>query len=80
MSEWQPIETAPKDRKAVLLYVPENRCVYSAIWVAHRGWWEIFGGDWRDHLQRASHWMPLPPSPFHSSSGKQGFQSHQAAM
>lgn len=78
---WQPIETAPKDRKAVLLYVPENRCTYTAVWFGQRGWWEIFGGDWRDHLQRASHWMPLPPPPAvssHSQEEEMGVPSTEA--
>ena len=60
--KWQPIETAPK-QGAILLWVPENKCTYCAIWskngCGYTGW-VIFGGEWREHLQRATHWMPLP--------------------
>lgn len=81
--DWQPIETAPKESgKSVLLYVPENRCVFAAYWDSHESrsdygicpsGWKIFGGPlgsgWRDFLQRASHWMPLPKPPNEIDSG-----------
>jgi hypothetical protein len=65
---WQPIETAPRTSKAILLWVPEVQCAFAVTWHDRKPgfWpegWAIFGGDWRDHLQRATHWMPLPPAP-----------------
>jgi Protein of unknown function (DUF551) len=67
MSEWQPIETAPKDSRARLIWVPENECIYCVSW---NSGWEIFGGDRREHLQRATHWMPLPTPPTSEQESK----------
>lgn len=61
--EWNPIETAPKSRHSLLLYVPENKCIYCAVWSQWESRWEIFGGDFREHLNRASHWAHIPPAP-----------------
>jgi hypothetical protein len=68
MTEWQPIETAPKDNKSRLIWCPDNMSIYCVSWVQgddgyHRQGWHIFGGDWRHHLQSATHWMPLPEPP-----------------
>lgn len=65
---WQPIETAPKDRKARLVWAQENRCTYCVSWredleLPGGGGWTIFGGGWRDTIQRVTHWMPLPAPP-----------------
>lgn len=59
MSEWQPIETAPKDEIILL------------AWEGGRwpGWWEkaetLKPGYWRVDGRRVNptHWMSLPPSP-----------------
>ena len=71
MSEWKPIETAPNDSKARLVWVPDNQCIYCVSWRNgeygdHAGW-EVFGGGWRSTIQNATHWMPLPLPP---SSGE----------
>jgi hypothetical protein len=65
--QWQPIETAPRDNRARLIWVPESRCVFCVAWreaddEAPAGW-GVFGGSWRDRIQAPSHWMPLPPPP-----------------
>ena len=60
-SAWQPIETAPQDGPSFLVWVPENLCTYLVI--ARNGRFEIFGGGYRDKIQRATHWMHLPSSP-----------------
>lgn len=73
MSEWQPIETAPKDRTHILLFVgndkPQIVVAYYESFVTEDGtveWWAY--ADWL--LQDAAgeifgptHWMPLPPPP-----------------
>jgi hypothetical protein len=63
--KWQPIETAPKDARGILLYVPENRCIYGAYWgpSSTKNGWCVFGGIFHDYLQRATHWVPLPEPP-----------------
>ena len=65
---WQPIETAPKDSQSRLVWVPQNRCTYCVTWredadYANGAAWVIFGGGWRDVIQGATHWMPLPAPP-----------------
>ena len=69
-SEWQPIETAPKDSKARLVWCPENMCIYCVSWrdgfdceYDDEKGWTVFGGGWRDVIQRPTHWMPLPTPP-----------------
>jgi hypothetical protein len=59
MSEWQPIETAPKDGTAVIVYCPAK-----GVHVGNRrsdrvGWYSVRGA----YLCKPTHWMPLPPPP-----------------
>ena len=75
MSEWQPIETAPKDGTSILVY-------FGTIGVRQVAWTEPSYADWEiwcvddnkhgpyalrgysDEGPRApTHWMPLPPLP-----------------
>lgn len=62
--KWLPIDTAPKTSSAILVWVPENFCTYAVTWhvgdTGRRAGWVIFGGDWREHIQHATLWMPLP--------------------
>ncbi len=70
MSDWKPIETAPRDGKIILVW---NHSY--GHWIAsfrpplsnepgfydHRAMWE-----WRDSYGRfatPTHWMPLPQAP-----------------
>lgn len=65
--EWQPIETAPKDGSAILIYTPHfyfGAGVYLAWWGEE--WWEVCTEGQTLHpysTSRATHWMPLPEPP-----------------
>ena len=72
MSEWQPIETAPKDDTLRFLLEPKElsgRTRYGRVSV---GYWavsrqHIAGGYWSDDslagISQPTHWMPLPEPP-----------------
>lgn len=72
MSEWRPIETAPKDDKSILAFIPlptmslpENYRVLCLLW--DDGGYTTQPG-WRTdtpHFMRfePTHWMPLPDPP-----------------
>lgn len=67
MSEWQPIETAPKDERRVVLFNPHE----SGHWQFQIGaFWEELGGWQYDgatpsysNAYQPTHWMPLPDPP-----------------
>jgi hypothetical protein len=63
MSEWKPIETAPKDRYilATVGSDPENQFIVK--W--RNGNWQIKQLPGRDHIVNllATHWAPLPEPP-----------------
>jgi hypothetical protein len=74
MSEWQPIETAPKDGYPYLFFYPNGIGMtrYSARYWATGEWrvgaktiTEGWSDEWRQlRLQdEPSHWMPLPEPP-----------------
>jgi hypothetical protein len=65
MSEWQPIETAPKDGKRILLVINIDK-----IFVVIGGWDSSWTGQcWVYDTKRIptdvmpTHWMPLPKPP-----------------
>ena len=68
MSEWKPIETAPKDGTLILVYEPDNESwpIRSARWSQSPyppGRWDWFY-VYDDCLGEApTHWMPLPSPP-----------------
>lgn len=62
--EWQPIETAPKD-KEILLHVGVT---VGSMLIVQGCWYSDSTGDegWIDYMgdvQNVTHWMPLPPAP-----------------
>lgn len=70
MSEWQPIETAPKDGTEVLLFfVSDVPWQASSKGICIGFWgddgsnaWYAFESD-SNALGNPTHWMPLPPPP-----------------
>jgi hypothetical protein len=70
MSEWQPIESAPRDACVILLCVPG---AFGTQWVGagwydenHDGWWEVntHYSDAQDgQIHNPTHWMLFPPPP-----------------
>lgn len=67
LTDWQPIETAPKD-KDILLFVGETGEQFVAFWGVSLedgdGQW-IFARakDLSFVVRNPTHWMPLPPQP-----------------
>lgn len=65
MSEWQPIETAPKDGKIFLAFEPSfGRIILRFGEHADDGsaLWEDTLQEYWPHYQ-PTHWMPLPDPP-----------------
>jgi len=66
MSEWQPIETAPKDQVILLGFAPHwrldgSRRVYEGRWNEEQRTWTSVNG-FLVHTG-AAYWMPLPAPP-----------------
>lgn len=66
MSDWQPIETAPKDTKVVFGYFGPNELYFGAAAVGHLFQWETMPEaletGWA-FSERPTHWMLLPSPP-----------------
>jgi hypothetical protein len=65
--EWQPIETAPKDKERVLIF-SERRGVREARFYCENSdgtvWYDtMVGGGPMTIFYDATHWMPLPAPP-----------------
>ena len=64
MSDWRPMETAPKDGTPVLIYFPRigSQRRGQAVAYYHR-----VSGSWVTHPgmynRSPTHWMPLPDPP-----------------
>lgn len=76
MSEWQPIETAPKDRRRIVAFVPDElgdhqiqiaefdddyASLSSAPFWRYNG--DGFASGRYSRAHQPSHWMPLPEPP-----------------
>ena len=70
MSEWQPIETAPKDgRKNLLLFqqsAETGEKLFVGRWGAEWGGWLSIPGA---YAKRPTHWQPLPAPPQNTTRG-----------
>lgn len=60
--EWQPIETAPKDKRGPVLlgWDPKFRWMYQMHWGGSGRGWRNSERGWK---VKPSHWMPFPPPP-----------------
>lgn len=65
MSEWQPIETAPKDGQSLLVWCPiRNRGGRATVAYWDDYWSLTHPGGWaEDDDCDPTHWMPLPAPP-----------------
>ena len=73
MSEWKPIETAPRDGTPILIFCPRNdrKPVCEAAWAydyegAPGHWTTPHGVKGRGYTilpESPTHWMPLPSPP-----------------
>lgn len=62
MSEWQPIESAPKTTQSRLVWCPERQNVRLVFWDGrYEGEWRTCGGT--SLTETPTHWMPLPEPP-----------------
>ena len=59
-SEWQPIETAPKDGTLVIVFAPSIYDLSEIVCVAA---YHLDAGWCVDELREVTHWMPLPTPP-----------------
>jgi hypothetical protein len=69
VSDWQPIETAPKDGEWLFLagksgYVHRPGFMLAGRWNIYRGYWEgTEDNALDDYGIMPTHWMPLPEPP-----------------
>lgn len=72
--EWQPIETAPKDGTAILVFPPSSSAMQASIakWDEDKyankpiPYWRRMDALGKKTFSRSlppTHWMPLPPPP-----------------
>ncbi len=74
-SEWQPIETAPKDGKRIIVYCPKLDGPKENIVSYQRNGTNFpWRADEGNLLQRdqPTHWMPLPEPPAGDESEMEG--------
>jgi len=62
MSEWQPIETAPRDGTRIILFRPNwvESMAIGFYYASYEQWTVIYAGV---EFCDVTHWMPLPESP-----------------
>jgi hypothetical protein len=77
MSAWQPIGTAPKDRRPIIVYDADCDAPGEAFWEPEREAFFWANTHWTDaagHSQvvRPTHWQPMPDDPPELSATKEG--------
>jgi hypothetical protein len=91
VGKWQPIATAPKDGRAILIFDPERpeseewrghkfddhrfSVGYWRTWAPHGGW-----GNRNNATVEPTHWMPLPEPPSISDQGDGAWERETALM
>jgi hypothetical protein len=71
MAEWQPIDTAPRDGRQILLYQPEEGgCIgpedFELGYYIFAGRWVVnawYCTEYEAFEKSPSHWQPLPEPP-----------------
>lgn len=58
-SGWQPIDTAPKTNKSILVWCPERQNVYLVAWQESESEWRHFGGASRPLTEEPTLWRPV---------------------
>ena len=61
MSEWQPIETAPKEEGVSILVWDAYFRKPVVVKLISDNWWPGYGAEYRP--KEVTHWMPLPEPP-----------------
>lgn len=68
-SEWQPIETAPKDGQAIILWPYDHYSIWDGASIGEVvcGFYSKDDDEWNNPEERRkfnpTHWMPLPSPP-----------------
>ncbi len=60
MSEWQPIETAPRDGRTILAWGALTG-VWIVFWNQRISSWD--DGDYHDNVSQLTHWTRIPEPP-----------------
>lgn len=70
--EWQPIETAPKTGKPILMYCHIHQHTYCVKWDKYESRWMIFGCGGSGFLdQEPTCWQPQPANPLPIATPKE---------
>lgn len=63
-TNWQPIETAPRDGTLVDLWLTDGRRETECRWsTSVGGWWRFDENATDVPVDNPTHWMPIPPPP-----------------
>lgn len=64
VSQWLPIESAPRTTRSILVWCPERQNQYMVSWDDRyeEGEWRTVGG-WTALTEQPTHWQPLPAAP-----------------
>jgi len=60
-TDWQPVDTAPKDGSLILAYRKDAGFFLAQYWPEDKAWFIDNGEDVTEDM--FTHWMHLPPPP-----------------